>query len=470
MRKGQQVVVIDTNVLVDYPDIVPEMGVPYKPPKNATVDLTNANIVIPTVVVQELSEFKRERNHRGRAASRVLRALRADVEPLPMRMRWAYNGAGVPLEKQDMTLSTLPVHAHFCDALPFRPQSDDMDGQIILAALAAKLIANGEKIPMFINKRRARRICEQLANDDLLKVPVTLLTNDNGLAIRATDHGILTKRYGHSLPRPYTGRREVTVPNSLLFYFFSEGKIERYNWESEMENAGEPPLVANEFIVMHPEDAEAFSEWYRAEEDDKFDYVGRYDVKQDAIVPLEYIKDKNLPIIPRNVGQAIYIEALMNPKFAAVICTGPAGSGKTYVATVYGYYACQRGEYISVAVVPCATESKIGAMPGDLDSKMDLDVQPMKNALRNYLLQSDRGLQLELQRLREFGARDVVEQILSAKGVPENAQRSIKQKLTDCVNGIWSYWFSNIPIAHPEVPYQNRQSSADVEAPKAGPA
>ena len=101
-------------------------------------------------------------------------------------------------------------------------------------------------------------------------------------------------------------------------------------------------LIANEFIVMRLDDESTYPKDFDPNNNPYFLHIGRYDKDQDAIVPLKYVS--GFPILPKNAGQAIYAEALMDPDFAAVICTGPAGSGKTYMATVYGYNACKNGE------------------------------------------------------------------------------------------------------------------------------
>ena len=83
---------------------------------------------------------------------------------------------------------------------------------------------------------------------------VTLLTNDNGLAIRARECGIRTSRYGYKFPEPYTGRRDIVVPKDLLTEFFVEKRISRELFEETMPR--ETTLVANEFIVMRAEGEE----------------------------------------------------------------------------------------------------------------------------------------------------------------------------------------------------------------------
>ena len=118
------------------------------------------------------------------------------------------------------------------------------------------------------------------------------------------------------------------------------------------------------------------------------------------------------------------------------------------MATVYGYQACKVGRYIGVTVVPCASQSRIGALPGDLNEKMDPDVQPLKNALRNFLLKTDKASRAELKDLQLHGAK-----VPKPKCNPDTSdddseedERSINQKLRDKVSAIWDAWFTNLPI------------------------
>ena len=412
--------VIDTNILVDYPDIIPpENGeVELKEP---TVDLAGALIVIPTAVIRELSSFKKEKSERGKVARGVLKRLRGQFEKLESTIESSYRLSST-VTLGDRAVSILPVHKDFKKALPFAPSEEDMDGQIILAVLTIEFLAHGFPIDGTAKP-------DNVVNMPLSK-QVTLLTNDNGLAIRARRRGIITSRYGYMPPPAYTGRREVSISEDLLTYFMENRKIEHDIWDVMTDFDDEPPFVANEFIIMKTDTSSEYP---------YCNNIGRYDAEADAIVALEYANQ--FPERVTNCGQAIYAEALMNPKFSAVICKGPAGSGKTYMATVYGYNACKNGEFIGVTVVPCASQSRIGALPGDLNDKMDPDVQPLKNALRNYLLKTDRGLKAELKDLQEHGA-----------GVPRPSEnldednRSIRQKLHDRVDAIWDAWFSNLPI------------------------
>lgn len=430
MNKTKPIFVIDTNVLIDYEDIIPSPDGEIRMLEEPTVDLSKAHLVIPTVVIRELSKFKSEKSERGKTSRVMLKRLRElfaeDVEDMQEIYR-----LNAPIEIGEMLLSILPVHKNFRKGIPFSPSDVDMDGQIILTTLAVEYLLAGLPIDGTVEEE-----FPQFTGGE-----VTLLTNDNGLAIRARERGLKTMRYGHKYPEPYTGRRDIVVPKELFLEFYNGRRLEREIFEMMMP--GQPKLVANEFIVMSLENETDYPRDYHPSCDPYFERIGRYDLYEDAIVPLKHVG--HFPVGVRNPGQAIYAEALMSPEFAAVICTGPAGTGKTYMATIYGYTACQEGQFIGVTVVPCESKSKLGALPGDLSEKMDPEVQPLKNALRNYLLHEDSALKKELANIQKFGMTPPRGENKSGSGeMPE--KRSLKAKLKDRVDLIWDNWFSSVPI------------------------
>ncbi len=430
MQEDQKIFVVDTNIIVDYVDIIPNGD--ESQPEEPTIDLNKAHIVIPTTVIRELSSFKKEKSDRGKAARTVLRRLRNLFEGRIFNMEDVYHlNAPLQVIERQQTFSVFPVHKNFKKCLPFSPVDSDMDGQIILATLAVSFALKG----MAIDGTADIAEVERFTSDR-----VVLLTNDNGLAIRARERGIMTSRYGYKYPDPYTGRRDVVVPRELFDEFYNTQRVDLEVWEQYMP--GQQKLIANEFIVMTPENIEDYPRGFTPQDDPYFRHIGRYDAFEGAIVKLQYVEKFPVPI--RNAGQAIYAEALMHPDIAAVICVGPAGSGKTYMATVYGYNACKTGDFIGVTVVPCDSHSKLGALPGDLDEKMDPEVQPLKNALRNYLLSEDSKMRKELEILRKFGCDAKPKKDTSSDESPD--KKSIKQRLEARVDLIWDNWFSNIPI------------------------
>ncbi len=452
--------VLDTNVLVDYMDIIP--SVDGSQPAEPTIALNESHIVIPSVVIRELSKFKNEKTDRGKAARTILKRLRELAEKNVYDMRDIYN-LNAPIQVKDcfsiedypdservielqnskQQISILPVHKDFRHGLPFHPSDSDMDGQIILTALTVGIRQHEMSVDGTVH---ANELNKDTFDD------VILVTNDNGLAIRARERGLKTERYGYKYPDAYTGRREVIVPKELFSEFYNSRAMNADIWRQYMSE--QPPLLANEFIVMRLADEKDYPIDFDPRNNCFFQNIGRYDARDDTIYKLKYCKD--FPTGIRNVGQAIYAEALMDPDIAAVVCTGPAGSGKTYMSTIYGYEACKQGLFIGVTVVPCDTKRDLGALPGDLDEKMDPEVQPLKNALRNYLLKSDKKFRKQLETRHKFGGDEecmsLIEDEKSRKksGICEcsGKKSSIKAQLKDHVDLIWDNWFSNIPIEH----------------------
>ena len=314
--KKRPIYVIDTNILLDYGEIIPPPDKSNVEIREPTIDLKGAHLVIPSAVVRELSSFKKEKSDRGRSAREALRRLRALVEEQKTNMAWSYgleNPIWVPETNQK--ISILPINCNFKKSLPFAPSESDMDGQIILTTLST--IFKELEIPTDGSAKREKVMVAECDN-------VMLLTNDNGLAIRARQRGIKTSRYGYKYPEAYTGRRDIVVPKDVFMEFSSARFMSRKFFEEHMP-ADTPKLIANEFLVMRLEDENDYPPGFYPKEDPYFTYVGRYDFDEDGIVPLKYASD--FPIGLDNPGQAIYAECLNNPQFSAVVCTGPAGSG-----------------------------------------------------------------------------------------------------------------------------------------------
>ena len=457
MLLSRPIYVVDTNVIVDYVDIIPN-GNP-KPPEEPTVDLTGSHLVIPTAVVRELSSFKKENSDRGKAARTALRRLRTLVEGDLRTMNGAYNlEASVTVAGSNQLISVLPVHKDFKKGLPFSPSEDDMDGQIILATLTVMALCDGMRINGASLKDGSTRGISFAKPGG-----VTLLTNDNGLAIRARERGIITSRYGYKYPEPYTGRRDLVVPPEVFTEFWDEKVLDRDIWEEFMPN--EKPLVANEFIAMQLANVRDYPADFPTSVDPYFRHIGRYDAQRDQIVGLRYVAEAPFQVL--NDGQAMYAEALLHPDFAAVICTGPAGSGKTYLPTAYGIEACQQGKFIDIAVVPCADNGKLGALPGDLNEKMSLSVGPTRNAIRNYLLNNNTHFKKEWEKAQKNGVFMSYEEFTGGDSKP-----SLNDDLDEYISLIWRAIFKNIPVekargldfAHELILYDEFQDQSPAQA------
>lgn len=87
------------------------------------------------------------------------------------------------------------------------------------------------------------------------------------------------------------------------------------------------------------------------------------------------------PIKPKTLGQKAYVDAIR--KKMIVFGTGPAGTGKTYLAMAMAITAFKNEEVGRIILTRPAIEAgeKLGFLPGDLQSKVDPYLRPLYDAL-----------------------------------------------------------------------------------------
>ena len=88
---------------------------------------------------------------------------------------------------------------------------------------------------------------------------------------------------------------------------------------------------------------------------------------------------------PRTDGQRHYLRALdSNP---VVICVGPAGTGKTYLAVAAAVDALREGRFRRIILTRPAVEAgeKLGFLPGDFREKINPYLRPLYDALGDLL-------------------------------------------------------------------------------------
>ena len=87
------------------------------------------------------------------------------------------------------------------------------------------------------------------------------------------------------------------------------------------------------------------------------------------------------PIRPKTFGQKNYVDAIDNNMI--IFGTGPAGTGKTYLAMAKAIKAFKKGEVERIILTRPAIEAgeKLGFLPGDLQSKIDPYLRPLYDAL-----------------------------------------------------------------------------------------
>ena len=96
---------------------------------------------------------------------------------------------------------------------------------------------------------------------------------------------------------------------------------------------------------------------------------------------------QNVVLLPKNKAQEKYIDALENPNIHIVFAHGYAGTGKTYVATVYAIQ-CLKQNLIDKIVITrpnvAVDDRDIGFLPGDILKKMGPWTKPILDVLEEY--------------------------------------------------------------------------------------
>ena len=97
------------------------------------------------------------------------------------------------------------------------------------------------------------------------------------------------------------------------------------------------------------------------------------------------IKTRKKSVEPRTEAQKAYVRAMLSHELAFGI--GPAGTGKTYLAVAVAVSKFIAGEVDRIVLSRPAVEAgeKLGYLPGDMKDKVDPYMQPLYDALNDFL-------------------------------------------------------------------------------------
>jgi phosphate starvation-inducible PhoH-like protein len=106
---------------------------------------------------------------------------------------------------------------------------------------------------------------------------------------------------------------------------------------------------------------------------------------------VEFFLDASIPeavkrlVVPRNLNQRLFIQAMTQHDY--VFATGPAGTGKTYlaVAMAAAYLMDKRVRRIVLARPAVEAGERLGFLPGDLEEKINPYLRPVYDALYDIL-------------------------------------------------------------------------------------
>jgi len=105
---------------------------------------------------------------------------------------------------------------------------------------------------------------------------------------------------------------------------------------------------------------------------------------------------------PKTPGQRRYVQAMQTRDL--VFCTGPAGTGKTYLAVAVAVHMLKHQQARRLILTRPAVEAgeKLGFLPGDLQAKVNPYLRPLFDALHDMM---------EYDQIRRFMVNDLIEVI-----------------------------------------------------------
>jgi phosphate starvation-inducible PhoH-like protein len=112
------------------------------------------------------------------------------------------------------------------------------------------------------------------------------------------------------------------------------------------------------------------------------------------------IREGGRLVRPRSEGQGRYLKALRDREL--VLCVGPAGTGKTYLAVAMAVSALRRGQIKKIVLVRPAVEAgeHLGFLPGDLEAKINPYLRPLLDALHDLM---------DYDQIRRYTGSDLIE-------------------------------------------------------------
>lgn len=103
---------------------------------------------------------------------------------------------------------------------------------------------------------------------------------------------------------------------------------------------------------------------------------------------------------PRTDGQARYVQAMKDNDL--ILCIGPAGTGKTYLAVGQAVTLLRQGAVKRIVLVRPAVEAgeRLGYLPGDLAAKVNPYLRPLFDALNDMM---------EPEQVKRYTENDIIE-------------------------------------------------------------
>ena len=163
-------------------------------------------------------------------------------------------------------------------------------------------------------------------------------------------------------------------------------------------------------------------------------------VEQSAAVARR--KERPVVIKPRNLKQQYLISLLENPNKHITFATGPAGTGKTLLSTLYAIKSLKEGTARKIVITRPAVsvDEQHGYLPGTLVEKMSPWTRPMFDIFEEYYNSSEIGHMvkeniIEIAPLAYMRGRTFKHSVIIAdemQNATDNQMKMLLTRIGDC--------------------------------------
>ena len=153
-------------------------------------------------------------------------------------------------------------------------------------------------------------------------------------------------------------------------------------------------------------------------------------------------KERPVVIKPRNLKQQYLISLLENPNKHITFATGPAGTGKTLLSTLYAIKSLKEGTARKIVITRPAVsvDEQHGFLPGTLVEKMSPWTRPMFDIFEEYYNSSEIGHMIkeniiEIAPLAYMRGRTFKNSVIIAdemQNATDNQMKMLLTRIGDC--------------------------------------
>lgn len=297
------IVVLDTSVICAEPE--------------SLIGFPSSEVVVPLTVVEELDEHKTRRDDVGRAAREALR----QIEAIRVANGGDVRKAVLLAHGGTIRVETNGLHISRIEDMGLHPSKND--NRILAACLG--LTESGR--------------------------PVTVVSNDTGMRIKAAQIGLAAEEYRRVSEAPKDLWPAFDVHSSVVDELYHSKHLELDDID------GADTIPENGFAVVRSGQSQSA-------------IVRR---TKGTLVPLPQGQSA-YDLHPRSKEQKAALALLLDPAVQVVALDGPAGTGKTLAALAAALQqTVEDGKYDRVAVyrpIVSVGKAELGFLPGDLEDKL----------------------------------------------------------------------------------------------------